>query len=481
MVEAAETDIVCPAVTSEDPYGLLDEIVLSAGYLAQELIAFRPDITAENRKNLFRRSLGFFSVVHGFNPLAESGLHVFGNIHLQKALHRIDDVRHGGVEGEFHAVAVFGVVFEEGVGPCRSLSLCVDCVGHARRGTSPDGRAPCGVGHDHPVAEKLRDELDVGSFSASRAGSGELKEGLGELASLNGKLVRLLGLVGNGEGKVPVRDFLLLARERLHLEGAHRADVGAVSASEAVESVDLHLVLMARELLALYVNCAEAFRRGCSLFVVQQEGTDRGMGAHHGALIALDALVALPLGNIDGDAPFLESRRSQGELTIFAPHKGTYRKAVALLGVYGHADFPYKIRNLLGKTAHKNRIGRCFSPFGGYLDLFQGIHSGIHGLVVHLEDLVALLAVGVVNGVLHVFHGIFDGNDAGKLEECRLHDHVDPVAEPDLLADIGSVEDVEFYLSVCKVPFHPGRQVTVKILESSPLGVQKEGPSFFQP
>ena len=107
------------------------------------------------------------------------------------------------------------------------------------------------------------------------------------------------------------------------------------------------------------------------------------------------------------------------------------------------------------QTGKKHRFGRRVRPLSRHVDLLDRIDACIHCLVVHLENGLALPAVGVVDGVLHIFHGVVYRNDIGQLEECGLHDHVDPVAKTELLADVRSIEDIKLNIVVCKGASHP--------------------------
>ena len=64
--------------------------------------------------------------------------------------------------------------------------------GVAGSGAAPDGGAAGGVRDVHTIAEQLGDELRVRSLAAARAGAGELKQRLLELAALDAGLLELL-------------------------------------------------------------------------------------------------------------------------------------------------------------------------------------------------------------------------------------------------------------------------------------------------
>ncbi len=90
-----------------------------------------------------------------------------------------------------------------------------------------------------------------------------------------------------------------------HLEGALGANLDAVGAAHAVERGHGHGELHALGLGAHGVERAGSLGRGGSLVLGHRERTDGGMRAHVGALVALDALRLVPVGNDHGDAALL--------------------------------------------------------------------------------------------------------------------------------------------------------------------------------
>src|SRR6185369_7936559 len=85
--------------------------------------------------------------------------------------------------------------------------------------------------------------------------------------------------------------------------------------------------------------------------------------------------------------------------------------------------------SLAGDGSSHLQLAGCL---GRDLDFVEVVQSGIYGLVVHLQDLFACLAVGFLDGVLDGGYGILERYDLGNLEECCLHDDVDAGAEADL-------------------------------------------------
>jgi hypothetical protein len=117
----------------------------------------------------------------GFELANEIGVELGGD-----AAEEIAGGEVAAVGGVAETEAELGVVLEEGVGPRGATAGGVLAVGSGGEVAAVDGGAAGGVGDDEAVAEDLGEELDVGRLAAAGAGAGELEEGLGELASLDG-------------------------------------------------------------------------------------------------------------------------------------------------------------------------------------------------------------------------------------------------------------------------------------------------------
>ncbi len=157
------------------------------------------------------------------------------------------------VDGQAHAQAELGVIFEQRVGPGRAAAFVVGAVGRSGQVAAVDGGAAGGVGDHHAVAEQLGHQLDVRGLAAAGAGAGELEQRLEQLHVLH--LVQgensAVGL-GDLEEEIPVGGFAF-AQRRLghHVDGAvldfalalGRADLHAQGAAGAIFGRHLQGVL----------------------------------------------------------------------------------------------------------------------------------------------------------------------------------------------------------------------------------------------
>ena len=105
--------------------------------------------------------------------------------------------------------------------------------------------------------------------------------------------------------------------------------------------------------------------------------------------------------------------------------------------------------------------------------------AAVHSCVVLINDILALLAVGLHDEVLHLLNGLLNRDDFGDTEESRLEDGVGTVAQTDLLRNLGSVDVIHFNLMVSEVFLHFVRQVLNELV-SLPDGVQEERTAVLQ-
>ncbi|KAF5044330.1 hypothetical protein DSECCO2_492900 [anaerobic digester metagenome] len=468
MVQPAIADIVGPTVAAEDPEGILGEEFLVLVDLVEKRVAVHEGQDVTNGVAVF---FGFFSVAAVFEPALEGFGQIFGQLAFQSLDDQVDQLGLTLGIGHLYAVSELGGVLEQGVAPGRAVPFGVDRVGSGRSGSAPDGGAARGVGDDHALAEELGQHLDVGGFAAARAGAGEFHQRLLELAALDGVATGQVVLEGYGGRELVVGHFAgSLGLQGLHDQsrGLGRADVGAVAAAHAVQGVDLDAELHALEFLADGVKSLEGLGSVGHLLLGQQHGQDGGVRADEGALVALDAVACDPLGHVDGHAALLELGGGHGEQTVRL--EGGHGQIVALLGQDGTHDVLDEIGLVLVVLAVADGVG----PGGRDLDLDQVRGGLIHGGDVHVDDLVALLAVGLLDGLLQQRDGLLEGHNVGQLEEGGLHDHVDAIAKAHFRRDLDRVDVVELEVLLGDGAAHGGGQFLLHVL-GGPVGVQDEG------
>ena len=177
---------------------------------------------------------------------------------------------------------------------------------------------------EHPVALEIYilspnswvTRRSIGGLGTACAGAGELKQGLLELAALNGVVDELL-LLGDMIDS-PVEGCLLRHSRRLrnHLDSSlfgravlerlvcDRAGLYAESAAHAVERADRNGELIVGLDDGLCGKCG-ALGSCCSLIRGHSERTDSSVRADECALITLDAVLGMPQRSGNGNAALL--------------------------------------------------------------------------------------------------------------------------------------------------------------------------------
>ncbi len=194
------------------------------------------------------------------------------------------------------------------------------------------------------------------------------------------------------------------------------------------------------------------------------------MRTDHGALVALDAVVHDPFGHVDGHPALFILGGADRKNAV--RRERAHRQLVALLGQHGlhHLGDP------LGFVAGHCRRQAGIGPGRRNLHLYQVILALVHGLVVHVDDLVALPAEQLVNLVLEVGDGFVHGDHVGRLEEGGLHDHVDASAQTHIPGNLDRVDVVELELFAGDGAAHGHRQFFFHVCQT-PGTVEHEGPT----
>ena len=225
----------------------------------------------------------------------------------------------------------------------------------------------------------------------------------------------------------------LVLRVRLVLRGAHGH---AEHAARAVLGGDLDRVGLAGVLGALERHGlvrGGAVREARGLEDLRADG---GVGAHHRALVALDADLLVPDGDLEGDVPLLPLGRREGPCAV--GRERAHGQEVALA-------FEHDARHALHEVRRVGRDDRRAAPRRGDLrgnhHLLEIREGPVHGREVAAHGFLALLAVRLLDRLLDLGDRLFAGQDARDREEAGLHDRVDPAAHPEGLRDLVGVDD----------------------------------------
>ena len=391
MVKAAKADIVCPTVATEDPEGLLGEVAL----IGEKLCGLR----SIGRAKLGYESLGSLltqcRIRYGINPCLSRILKCLACFRrLGEPLSNVQEMLLLCLVAKHEAHAMLGIVLKQRVVPRRTMAVSIGCKGRARRRVTPDGRAARCIGDIHTIAKELGHQTAVAGFSAAGARAGELKKRLLELRALN-VVCDKFGLLGNMCDRI-IKDLLLrlLFFGSDHGKRISRADIYAVGAAGAVKLRNGNLKLHALGLGADGILKDRSCRSGSNLFVGEDKGTDGCVRTDVSALVALDALGVIPARNHNGNAALLVCRCAKFKLAVSMILKHGNRQGIAFHarnGVHDFLNLFQKSRTTLKRDGVRRILSIC--PVSRNLNLLECGSAGIDCLVVHINDILALLQV----------------------------------------------------------------------------------------
>ena len=119
-------------------------------------------------------------------------------------------------------------------------------------------------------------------------------------------------------------------------------------------------------------------------------------------------------------------------------------------------------------------------PLGVDLDLAKALGAGVDGIPVVLDDVHALLLIGLLGELLHPLLGFLIIHDGGgKLEEGGLQGRVGVAAHMAFGGQLVGVDDVELGVLLGQEVLHPvGHRLDEGLIVH--VRVEEEGPAFFE-
>ena len=185
-------------------------------------------------------------------------------------------------------------------------------------------------------------------------------------------------------------------------------------------------------------RCGIAGRRRGKGSRIAHLGADRRMGAHHHALAALHAQIALPHRHRFSQVAFLEPGRARGPGAITG--EGADRQAIALVGQQRQDHLPFKRREHFWSG---RSLGLPRSPsellilITGLLVLVKAepVETGqlsqraVHGLKVARHHSLTLVAIAGLNAAADLGQRRVEGQHPTHRKETDLHHRVDAGAQ----------------------------------------------------
>ena len=424
MVHTTVADVVSPTVATENPHGLLDEVVGTGDNFFCQGSHIASGLLTKCEK-CFASGLRGIAIVEGLQPSFS------GNFQLVRAsghrCHLSDEVCKLVtlcLLTDEHTKTVLGIVFKQGVCPGRTLAVFVNGVGGGGGRATPDRGTACGVGDEHAIAIELGDDTGIGGLGTACAGARELQIGLEELTALHGLGVGDLGLGGDLFGHIVEHSLLCgLALLRDHLQCVCRTGLYAHGTAHTVQGRDSQgELIQALALASLDGGRPSGLGGGGHLCFAECEGTDGGMGADIGTLVTLDTLALNPDGHRHRYATLFIGRSALAEGAVLEPiDKGRHRQGVATHLCNGLHDVLHHLHQkclALEGGLFLLVLGSC--PGGRHVELHIGLGTQIDGLMVHVNHVLTLFEVGLGGGILHIANGLIKRHDVGQLEEGAL-------------------------------------------------------------
>ena len=146
------------------------------------------------------------------------------------------------------------------------------------------------------------------------------------------------------------------------------------------------------------------------------------MRAYIRAPVALHAVSHVPSRHVGSYAAFLVSCGACRYHTVGSIKESRYGNFVSGHGIGWNQNLVQIFRMELVASYHLLRFAVflcCFPAFRNFYLVYMG-DSGVHGGQIHVYYFLALFAVSLFNGFLHICDSVVDRDYIGQLEEGRL-------------------------------------------------------------
>ena len=129
---------------------------------------------------------------------------------------------------------------------------------------------------------------------------------------------------------------------------------------------------------------------------------------------------------MESRACFFKLGRAGRHRAVFTADECRYSEVVANLAEHRSCNVREVFRS---RTAFYYFVDSV-SPRSRIVDFMEFAYAGVNSSPVHVNDILAFLAVALNDGVFQVFNSVFQRNNFCQCEERSLHYHVDAGAEP---------------------------------------------------
>lgn len=291
------------------------------------------------------------------------------------------------------------------------------------------------------ITIELSDELDNGWFTASWASAVEFEKWGLELGVANVEFLDKIALWFSSDALVEFSIGLFSNRSDWNKgKSLGWAGNNADTATHAVVWADGNLVLKSLEFFAVGLDgLASAFSFG----IGKKEWTDDTVWAKDGAGVALDALVGIPLWNLDSDGTLLVFGSTGWESSIISNFVNSNVVTELSNGVLDDVVDTFLLFHLFWDSGEPSSLVILV-----FLETFKSL---VDALLVLGDDISTLALVLFSNGFLEELDVLLGWENLGKVEEDGLHQHIDTAWHTEFSSDSSSINDVNLSIDGSKV------------------------------
>ena len=465
MIKSAVANIICPAIATDDPYGLGDEVSLHFEQNFDIFVGRSFNILDEG---VYNSTLCISVITCCDISLEVCCKSIFNLVHV--LFHCLEDL--AGLVGlcNSHTEAVFSIIFEQGVSPCNTVAILVRNKWCGRCSRAVDHGAACCVGNEHILTEQLGSQSVVWSFTASWAAAGYFEVRHQEGCTSNCVLVAILSLVFCFLVEVISKRFCTFCFNDVNCRkslcrtcidtyttayAVHRRELDSVN-----ESIFLGTLISRCWFLDCPFNIAflgNGFSLG-SFFLVQQEWTDCCMRADECALTTFNALGSIPCWNHSSDVSlFLESNVFRNR-TIDDIWLHEVRN-LHIITTEGIDNLNVCIEVIITCQFEQCTLNREVAPFWLDCNFNKTFRTLIDSCAVVVNNIITLTSICLAGRILHEFYCCAVRHDLLiELEESTLQDCVCMTTHVCFLSKLVSIDDEELSMMISKTLQHSVRQ-----------------------
>ena len=126
-------------------------------------------------------------------------------------------------------------------------------------------------------------------------------------------------------------------------------------------------------------------------------------------------------------------------------------------------DRTNKLLNECGSVILLNSVVGEVGPLGIYSENLV-LTTAVNGSIVHVDNVLTLLAVRLNDELLHLLDGKVNGDNLRDAEECRLEDGVGAVAQTNLLCNLGGIDIINLDVLLSEHTLHLVRNKVYELL-----------------